>query len=96
MSPARGKLYWVHKAGRKAIDLLTIHPGRFPLMHLKDQDASGEQTDVGQGTIDLLSIVMAGIEQGTEHTFIERDNSTDPLQSAQRGADWVTRAQRKA
>ncbi len=82
-------IYWVAKRLVSPVELLKQHPGRFPLLHIKDRDDYGEETDVGRGNIGIPSILQAAINQGVEHCFIERDNPSDPLSSAQWGLDWL-------
>ena len=85
-------VYWVAKCLRSPLELLMANPGRFPLLHLKDRDSHGVETDVGRGDIDLLAILGTAIEQGVEHLFIERDYPQDPLKSAQSGCTWLHEA----
>ena len=48
-------IYWVTKAGKDPIELFNQHPGRFPLLHLKDMDNTPQKafTEVGNGIIDF-------------------------------------------
>lgn len=76
-------LYWATKAGADPLALIERHPGRFPLLHLKDATAAPERrmTDVGQGTIDFGAILAAD-KAVLAHLFVEHDEPTDPLASA--------------
>ena len=71
-------VYWVAKAGGSALDVMARHAGRFPSLHLKDIDSSGDFADVGYGEIDFPAVVRAALAQGTQHFFVERDNPPDP------------------
>ena len=84
--------YWVESCRRSALELLTTHPGRFPLLHLKNRDTSGMETDASCGDIELLPILDAAIQQGMAHVFIERDNPDNGLEAAKRGSIWLRQA----
>lgn len=77
-------LYWAATCGRDPVRLFNDHPGRFPLLHIKDMDSSGRETDVGSGVIDFSAILAAADIGGVAHLFIERDNPEEPLASAGR------------
>ena len=82
-------VYWVAKAGGSALDVMARHAGRFPSLHLKDIDASGDFADVGYGEIDFPSVVRAALAQGTQHFFVERDNPPDPESSITRSFGYL-------
>ena len=82
-------VYWVAKAGGNALDVMARHAGRFPSLHLKDIDASGDFTDVGYGEIDFPSVVRDALAQGTQHFFVERDNPPDPESSITRSYGYL-------
>ena len=82
-------VYWVAKAGGYALDVMARHAGRFPSVHLKDIDASGDFADVGFGEIDFPSVVRAALAQGTQHFFVERDNPPDPESSITRSFGYL-------
>jgi len=71
-------LYWATKAGHDPLGLVRAHPGRFPLVHVKDASPAPElrQVDVGAGTIDFAAIFAVG--KGIRHAFIEHDQPADP------------------
>lgn len=71
-------LYWATKAGHDPLGLVRDHPGRFPLVHVKDASPAPErrQVDVGAGTIDFGAIFAAG--RDIRHAFIEHDQPADP------------------
>ncbi|HEY4206265.1 MAG TPA: sugar phosphate isomerase/epimerase [Puia sp.] len=68
-------LYWVTKAGQDPIALFAKHPGRFPLWHLKDMDATPKHsfTEIGNGTIDFKKIFAHSHEAGMKYFFVEQD-----------------------
>jgi sugar phosphate isomerase/epimerase len=85
-------VYWVTKAGADPLALIRQHPGRFPLLHLKDATAAPARrmVEVGAGTIDFKAILAA--DHGTlKHAFVEHDNPTDPLASARASYAYLSR-----
>lgn len=73
-------LFWITKAGVDAAGYVAAHPGRFPLVHVKDMAADGSMTEVGRGVIDFQRIFTAA--RGTiRHYFVEHDNPADPFGS---------------
>ena len=68
-------LYWVNKAGQNPISLFDKHPGRFPLWHLKDMDATPAHafTEVGNGVIDFKKIFKHKDKAGMKYFFVEQD-----------------------
>jgi sugar phosphate isomerase/epimerase len=74
-------IYWVVKAGHDPLEFIMKHPGRFPLLHIKDMDRSGNFADVGSGTIDFESIFSLSGLAGTKHYFVEKDQTDDPINS---------------
>jgi len=68
-------LYWVTRAGQDPIALFAKHPGRFPLWHLKDMDATPKHafTEVGNGTIDFKKIFSHAHQAGMKYFFVEQD-----------------------
>ena len=75
-------LAWAIKGGKDPLELFEKHPGRFPLWHVKDLDASRETVlPVGEGTIDYTRIFNASKASGMQHFFVEHDMPKDPLKS---------------
>ena len=77
-------LYWVVKGGGDPLALFKRYPHRFPLMHAKDATAAPERkmADVGSGTINFATIFRQAKGSGMKHVYVERDDATDPMQSA--------------
>ena len=75
-------LYWMVDGGKAPRHYLDKYPGRFPMLHVKDRNASGKMVDVGQGTIDFPNIFANSSHAGFQHYFVENDEPTDPLESA--------------
>jgi sugar phosphate isomerase/epimerase len=76
-------LYWATKAGVNPLDYFSKHPGRFPLVHVKDAGPAPERKmlEVGKGTIDWKAIFAARKQAGIKHAFVEHDNPSDPMAS---------------
>jgi sugar phosphate isomerase/epimerase len=82
-------VFWTVHAGQDPVKVMRKHPGRWPLLHVKDMkpgtkgDLSG-RTDkandypVGSGMVDVIAALREGVKQGTRHYFIE-DESPQPL-----------------
>ena len=74
-------LYWAVNANINPITLFRDNPGRFPMVHVKDRDSSGEMTDVGRGEIDFAEIFSHSEIAGIKHYFVEHDFPEDGLDS---------------
>ena len=85
--------FWVTHAGQDPVALFKKHPGRFPMLHIKDSKAGnppttefdarmGLFTEVGKGTIDWKRIFAAAPQGGMKHFFVEQDYcEVPPLES---------------
>ena len=85
-------LYWITKAGKDPLDYFTRWPGRFPLVHVKDMDATPRKffADVGKGTIDFRRIFRRAKQAGIQHYFYEQDETPgDPFASAKASYDYL-------
>jgi sugar phosphate isomerase/epimerase len=75
-------LAWATKANQDPVALFKMHPGRFPLWHVKDLDKiTKDPTEVGAGTIDFKRIFDNAKESGMKHFFVEQDGAPQPLQN---------------
>lgn len=87
-------LYWIARAGRDPLPYFSQHPGRFPLLHLKDMDATPRRffTELGRGVIDFPRILPAARRAGARHFFVEQDETPGPpLTSAAASLDYLKR-----
>lgn len=85
-------LYWVNKAGKDPIVLFNEHPGRFPLWHLKDMDATPKHdfAEVGSGVINFKKILEHSKKAGLKYFFVEQDKTPgDPFVSIQKSIDYI-------
>jgi sugar phosphate isomerase/epimerase len=76
--------FWVTHAGQDPVTYFKKHPGRFPLLHIKDmkdKPAPTQELDakmglfapVGQGTINWKRIFANAKTAGVEHYYVEQD-----------------------
>jgi sugar phosphate isomerase/epimerase len=82
-------LYWTTKAGADPLKFFAKHPGRFPLVHVKDMDKSGDFAEVGSGTIEWKPIFAKSQQAGIKHYFVEQDQSKDPFASIKASYDYL-------
>ena len=74
-------MYWAVNANVDPIEIFNKNPGRFPMVHVKDQNTAGQMVDVGRGIIDFAEIFTHSEKAGIEHYFIEHDFPSDGLNS---------------
>ena len=77
-------MYWVHKANKDPKSYINKYPGRFPLWHIKDMASNTMMADVGDGIIDFSEIFGLNKISGLKHYFVERDDPSDSMLSAER------------
>ena len=85
-------LYWITKAGHDPLAYFAKWPGRFPLVHVKDMDATARRafTPIGQGTIDFASIFRKAKQGGITHYFYEQDEvQGSPFDAAKQSYDYL-------
>ena len=68
-------LYWATAGGADALELLKQYPGRFPLLHMKDMEGTGERVDlpVGQGILPWEKIMEQARANDTAYYVVEMD-----------------------
>lgn len=80
-------VYWAAYAGIDPVAYLHQHPGRVPLLHLKDMQAGEDRgmSEVGDGILNIAALIAAGERLGTRWLVVEHDHPTIPsLESAER------------
>jgi sugar phosphate isomerase/epimerase len=85
-------LYWITKGGRDPLVYFAKWPGRFPLVHVKDMDATPNKffADVGKGTIDFRRIFRRAGQAGIRHYFYEQDETPgSPFESAKASYQYL-------
>lgn len=84
--------YWLSKAGRDPLAYFARWPGRFPLVHVKDMDATPRKffADVGKGSINFRRIFRRARQAGIQHYFYEQDETPgDPFASARASYNYL-------
>jgi sugar phosphate isomerase/epimerase len=87
-------LYWIAKAGHSPLKYFSAYPGRFPLVHVKDMDATPKRffTEVGRGTINFKEIFAGSEKAGIKHYFVEQDETPgSPFESIKVSIDYLKR-----
>ena len=85
-------LAWAIKGGVNPVDLFKQHPGRFPLWHVKDLDATRETIlPVGSGTINFKDIFDNASTAGMQHFFVEHDMPADAFASIKSSYDYLSK-----
>lgn len=75
-------LAWATKAKQDPVELFKLHPGRYPLWHVKDLDkATQNPAEVGTGTIDFKRIFDNSKESGMKYFFVEQDGAPHPIEN---------------
>lgn len=75
--------FWAEVGGRKAAEVISAHPDRAALVHLKDgsERAPGKDVAFGEGMLPWDEIIAAADAAGCEYYVVELDNpnSADPV-----------------
>lgn len=82
-------LAWARAANVDSVAYFKAWPGRFPMLHIKDFDASGNETDIGEGDVPFAVIFKYLHVAGVKHGFIERDNAKDIRYSLQKNYNAI-------
>ncbi len=83
-------VYWVRHGGADPIALFKKYPGRFPLLHIKDMDASRNIVDVGKGIIPWKTVLEKGKDEGVKHIFVEHDQPSDAFASIRASYQYLS------
>ena len=83
-------LAWATKAKQDPVALFKMHPGRFPLWHVKDLDKTTQNpTEVGAGTIDFKRIFDNTRESGMKFFFVEQDGAPQPIKDVTQSYNYL-------
>ncbi len=85
-------LYWITKAGHDPVAMFNQHPGRFPLLHVKDMDNTPQKafTEVGNGVIDFKKIFKQTEKAGMKYFFVEQDRTPgSPFDSITKSITYI-------
>ncbi len=80
---------WAHRAGADVRRLFAAHPGRFPVLHVKDHDGAGSWTDVGAGVVDFAHAFATADRGGVRYWLVERDDQPAPANTARNSAEFL-------
>jgi len=85
-------LAWATKAKQDPVALFKMHPGRFPLWHVKDLDkATQNPAEVGTGIVDFKRIFDNSKESGMKYYFVEQDGAPQPLQNVTNSYNYLNK-----
>jgi sugar phosphate isomerase/epimerase len=85
-------LAWATKAKQDPVALFKMHPGRFPLWHVKDLDKTTQSpAEVGAGTIDFKRIFDNAKESGMKYFFVEQDGAPQPIQNITNSYNYLNK-----
>ena len=87
-------LYWIAKGGENPLKYFEKYPGRYPLLHVKDMDATPKRyyTEIGRGVIDFKTIFAHAGKAGVRHYFVEQDETPgSPFESLKISMDYLKR-----
>ena len=83
-------VYWAAYAGVNPSAFLRQHAGRVPLMHIKDMTPERTFAEVGDGTLNIASIIEVARSSGVQEFIVENDAPTLPsLESAKRSLENI-------
>lgn len=81
-------VYWVMKGGYNAVDYLNKYPGRFPVLHIKDEKEIGES-----GLINFEPIFETAYKNGLNDFYVEVERyNFDPVVSVKKSYDFLKSA----
>jgi sugar phosphate isomerase/epimerase len=82
---------WATKAGADPVELFHMHPGRFPMWHVKDLDKQRQgPCPVGEGVINFKRIFDNASIAGMQHFFVEHDMPAHPYASITESYHYLT------
>src|SRR6476660_6972012 len=85
-------LAWATKAKQDPVELFKLHPGRYPLWHVKDLDKQKLMpAEVGTGVVDFKHIFDNAQESGMKYFFVEQDQAPDPLQNVTHSYNYLNK-----
>jgi sugar phosphate isomerase/epimerase len=72
-------VFWAKYAGVDPAAYMSRHPGRFPLLHLKDMAEDGKSmTEVGEGIVDFKAIFAQAEHARVQAYIVEQDTCARP------------------
>lgn len=81
-------VYWSKKGGYDSVDYLKKYPGRFPLLHIKDEEEIG-----ASGDMDFKPIFEAAYAQGMKDFYVEVERyNFEPIESVKKSFEYLNNA----
>ncbi|WP_162417851.1 sugar phosphate isomerase/epimerase family protein [Cyclobacterium roseum] len=78
-------VYWATKGGYDPVDYLNKYSGRFPLLHIKDEEEIGQS-----GTMDFAPIFKAAYAQGMKGYYVEVERyNFEPVKSVAMSYEYL-------
>ena len=85
-------LAWATKAKQDPVALFKMHPGRFPLLHVKDLDKTTlNPAEVGSGIVDFKRVFDNIQESGMKYFFVEQDGAPQPFQNITNSYNYLNK-----
>ena len=85
-------LAWATKAKQDPIELFKLHPGRYPLWHVKDLDKTNMMpAEVGSGVVDFKRVFEHAKSSGMKYFFVEQDQAPKPLENVENSYKYLKR-----
>ncbi len=85
-------LAWATKAKQDPVELFKLHPGRYPLWHVKDLDkATMNPAEVGAGIVDFKRVFDNAKLSGMQYFFVEQDGAPQPLQNVTNSYNYLNK-----
>jgi sugar phosphate isomerase/epimerase len=83
-------LAWATKAKQDPVALFKMHPGRFPLWHVKDLNKETmNPAEVGSGVVDFKHIFDNAASSGMKYYFVEQDGAPQPIQNVTNSFNYL-------
>jgi sugar phosphate isomerase/epimerase len=81
---------WAQKGGYDPAILIAGLGAQCPLIHLKDLSEAGEDANIGQGLVDVATVLKAAVRAGVVWGIVERDSALPPtLESARANLETI-------
>jgi sugar phosphate isomerase/epimerase len=85
-------LAWATKAKQDPVELFKLHPGRYPLWHVKDLDKTTmNPIEVGAGIVNFKQAFDNAKESGMKYFFVEQDGAPQPLQNVTNSFNYLNK-----
>ncbi len=86
-------LAWATKAKQDPVALFKMHPGRFPLWHVKDLDKTTmNPAEVGTGVVDFKHVFENAKESGMQYYFVEQDGAPKPIENVTNSFNYLKKS----